>query len=284
MHDQDPDPRGPASFPPPARPAATDSSDVPDAHSSGRMHPLYWLPADASSVLDVGCNVGDLLVDAKARSPRLVVAGVDVNEAALAVARRRLPDAELYVSGAEALPFADERFDVVTCIEVLEHIPADRRVAALAEMRRVLRPAGRLLLRVPHAGLTAWMDSNNLRFRFPALYGALLGRGRRDAGYAGGSHDVVWHEHFSVPGLLELAGAGWSLDRVQFGGLVLYPLADIVSWPFYRLGRTDSVVYRAVQQMAAFDLAIDYGRASFDVLLVMRREGPFQGTIPAKSV
>jgi SAM-dependent methyltransferase len=160
----------------------------------------------------------------------------------------------------------------VTCIEVLEHIPADRREAALREIHRVLRVGGRLILRVPHAGLFAWMDSNNIRFRFPRLYRGLLGRGRRDEGYENGSYGVVWHHHFSEEELVTLVGRGWTIEARRTGALLLLPLVDLLCWPFYRLRRIDNAVFRALQRVAAYDVRRDYGRLSYDILLSLRRE------------
>ncbi len=235
------------------------------------MHPIRWIPSDATSLLDIGCNVGDLLTYCGAVNPALRLSGVEINPAALAKARENLPDADLHGVGAENLPFPDASFDCVTCIEVLEHVPARLRQRALAEMRRVVRPGGRLVLRVPHAGLFAFLDSNNLRFRAPKLYHALLKTGRRDAGYAGGSEDVVWHHHFTRAELHELLGDGWELESSRTGGLLLFPIADIALWPFYRLQRTNNVLYRALHWISDFDIGCDYGSASFDILLVLKR-------------
>lgn len=250
---------------------------APLGFTPNRMHPLRWVPRDARSLLDVGCNAGDLLADVRQTMPWIELAGVEVNERALALARARLPGVDIHATGAEALPFPDGRFDVVTCIEVLEHVPAQHRRAVLAEIHRVLCPRGLLLLRVPHAGMTDWLDSNNLRFRFPTLYRMLLRRGMRDAGYDGGTEAVVWHHHFSVREVLELAGASWELERVERGGLILYPLADILAWPFYRARRIDHPAFRALQRLADFDLGVDYGAASFDVLLLLRKRPLLHG-------
>jgi SAM-dependent methyltransferase len=196
---------------------------------------------------------------------------VEVNPAALAKARAQLPGAELHASGAEALPFPDESFDCVTCVEVLEHIPADRRAQTLGEMQRVLRPGGRLVLRTPHAGLFTWLDSNNFRFRFPRLYRLLLRGGRRDAGYAGGSADVVWHHHFRRDELIGLAGDGWNVETVRYGGLLLFPLADWLCWPFYRTGWHEARLLRLLHRMGDFDYGCDFGTASYGILVVLGR-------------
>ena len=235
------------------------------------MHPIRWIQPDATSILDIGCNVGELLAYCRAHRPAMRLFGVEVNAAALDKARKNLPDADLRAAVAEDLPFPDASFDCVTCIEVLEHIPARLRAQALAEMRRVVRPGGRLVLRVPHDGLFAFLDSNNLRFRMPRLYNALLKNGRRDAGYAGGSEDIVWHHHFTREELRELLGDGWEVESSRTGGLLLFPISDIALWPFYRLQRTNNVLYRALHWIADFDIGCDYGRASFDILMVLRR-------------
>jgi SAM-dependent methyltransferase len=236
-----------------------------------KMHPRRWIEPETAALLDVGCNVGAFLADCHRCFPGMHLAGVEVNAAALAKARCLLPHADLHEGAADALPFADAAFDCVSCIEVLEHIPAERRRASLVEMRRVLRPGGRLVLRTPHAGLFAWLDSNNIRFRFPGLYRRLLGRGRRDAGYADGSAGVVWHHHFSRAELLELAGPGWQMETVCYGGLFLFPLTDWLSWPFYRAGWLNHPLLRALDRVAAFDYGCDFGTASYGILLTLRR-------------
>jgi SAM-dependent methyltransferase len=235
------------------------------------MHPIRWIPGDANSLLDIGCNAGELLAYCKEFHPAVRLSGIEINPTALAKARHNLPDADLHEGSAEKLPFPDAGFDCVTCIEVLEHIPAERRAQALAEMRRVTRPGGRLVLRVPHAGLFAFLDSNNLRFRAPKLYKTLLKQGRRDAGYNGGSEDVVWHHHFTKKELADLLGDGWEVESSRTGGLLLFPLSDIALWPFYRLQRTNNGLYRTLHRICDFDIGCDYGRASFDILMILKR-------------
>jgi ubiquinone/menaquinone biosynthesis C-methylase UbiE len=102
--------------------------------------------APAEKTLDLG--VGDGRLTLELHTTRLV--GADVSQVALDRARNRLPDAELVlVEPDEPLPFGDNTFDLVTCIETLEHI-RDVQLA-LSEVRRVLRPGGRLALTTPAA-------------------------------------------------------------------------------------------------------------------------------------
>src|SRR5438034_1129511 len=99
------------------------------------MHPIRWVPPEAKALLDVGCNVGELLSYCHQFYPTMRLAGVEVNEVALNKARHSLPAADLHLIEASDLPFTDEAFDCVTCIEVLEHMPEESRRPALAEMR-----------------------------------------------------------------------------------------------------------------------------------------------------
>lgn len=235
------------------------------------MHPIRWVPENARSILDVGCHVGAFLRHCREFHPTIQLAGVEVDVAAIEKARQALPDAELHRAGAQALPFDDARFDCVTCIEVLEHIPAESRRGALTEMHRVLAPGGRLVLRTPHAGLFAFLDPHNLRFRFPALYRRLVGRGARDAGYDAWSHGVVWHHHFRLAELVELLGDGWRIEAIRRGGLLFAPLAETARWRFYRKGRTDHPLCKALDALFDLDLGLPYGSAAYDILMIVRK-------------
>jgi ubiquinone/menaquinone biosynthesis C-methylase UbiE len=103
-------------------------------------------PQDA--VLDVGCSGGYLARKlAAAAGPGGHVTGVDPSEAAISYARRRALPAMTFITGAaQALPLPDASFDVVTCTLAMHHVPARRRGDALAQMYRVTRPGGRLLI------------------------------------------------------------------------------------------------------------------------------------------
>ena len=99
------------------------------------------------SALDVGCGNGYLASKLRARPiPR--VAGVDFSRPRLKDGSERFRGIRFSRASGTALPFADRSFDLVTMVEVLEHIPDTR--AALAELARVAR--GHVLVTVPYRG------------------------------------------------------------------------------------------------------------------------------------
>lgn len=224
------------------------------------------------SLLDVGCNVGAWLSDVRNRRPNARLAGVELNAPALRVASRNRPEAVLSRAVAERLPFSDGTFDCVTCLEVLEHLPETNWTSAIQEMRRVLKPGGVLIVTVPHAGLFAWMDSNNVRHRLPGLYRSIVRRGLRDSNYDALERHVEWHKHFTKKELEKVVGnSGWKSVRFTYGGSFMMPLADWLSWPFYRAGKSEHPIRRMLGRLAAWDYRVDFGRMSYGVCVVCEK-------------
>lgn len=112
-------------------------------------------------VLDVGCGTGSTLADLQRRGARAT--GVDALPESVVIASGRCPAARVLEGRADELPFADGTFDGVTLLDVLEHVDEQ---PALADVRRVLRPRGWLLVTVP-AGQWLWShrddDAGHLR-------------------------------------------------------------------------------------------------------------------------
>ncbi|HET7570720.1 MAG TPA: class I SAM-dependent methyltransferase [Gammaproteobacteria bacterium] len=107
---------------------------------------LARLPADGGeSILDVGCGSGELLRRLHARYPDARLTGIDASAAMLATARAKLgTEAQLACAHAAMQPFPGATFDLVVSTSVLHHLPKPE--AALAEIRRVLKPGGWLVL------------------------------------------------------------------------------------------------------------------------------------------
>jgi SAM-dependent methyltransferase len=99
---------------------------------------------DDQRVLDLGCGTGVFLQAAAERGAQ--VAGLDAAEGLLAVARQRVPGADLQAGDMQALPFADDTFDVVTGFS--SFFFADDMTRALSEACRVTKPGGTVLAQV----------------------------------------------------------------------------------------------------------------------------------------
>jgi len=112
-------------------------------------------------VLDVGCGTGALLERLAGACPGAPLAGLEPVPEMLAAARRRLPASVAVEAGwAEHLPFGTGRFDVVVSSSAFHYVHDPE--AALSEMRRVLRPHGRLVI-------TDWCD-DYLACRLCSIY------------------------------------------------------------------------------------------------------------------
>src|SRR5437588_530077 len=99
---------------------------------------VYDNVRSGSSVLDLGCGAGML---ALLKRKGVTLAGVDLSPECALAARRNGYDAGV-ASELTRLPFADATFDYVVSLDVLGHIGFEEKDAVLAEVRRVLRPAG----------------------------------------------------------------------------------------------------------------------------------------------
>lgn len=102
-------------------------------------------------VLDVGCGTGGVTIPAKQKVGITgIAAGIDPAPEMIAVARKKADRAKLEidfrVGVIESLPYPDASFDVVTSSLMMHHLPHEVQVKGLAEIRRVLKPGGRIFI------------------------------------------------------------------------------------------------------------------------------------------
>ncbi len=106
--------------------------------------------ASGESVLDVGCGTGTLAIAAKGRvGSSGTVCGIDASPEMVARAEEKARKAGtevIFKSGlAEAMPFADAQFNLVLSTVMLHHLPRKARLQCASEIRRVVKPNGRVL-------------------------------------------------------------------------------------------------------------------------------------------
>lgn len=175
--------------------------------------------------LDLG--IGDAsFLGAVHRQSRLEVVGADPHAGYLADARRRYGDVPLVRVGS-TLPFADAVFDSVSMLDVLEHTTSER--ATLAEVCRVLRPGGLLVLTVPARHVFSFLDPDNAKFRFPrvhrAAYSARFGAATYSARFEDDSNGLrgdmawerAWHTNYETADLLALVEGATLVPRLKDG-------------------------------------------------------------------
>lgn len=156
----------------------------------------YALLRRNARILDAGCGTGLLGIKMQHLGN---VEGVDIHTKAIKFSRKR--GLSVHKASLLKLPFRDNTYDVVTCVDVLYHTQIRDDALALKELYRVLKPGGVLVLRVP---ALKWLKR---------------------------SHDTFVHtrERYSKTELNnKLIAAGFDVCKLSFVGAVLVPAALIV--------------------------------------------------------
>ena len=132
-------------------------------------------PAPGVDVLDAGCGRGEVLLACAERGARVV--GVDYSPIAVEISAETLAghrDAEVRLGDLTSIPTPDARFDAIVTGDVIEHLDPNQVVPALAELRRVLRPGGRIVIHTAP-------NRRFLRFGWPLARIGLSLAGRRES-------------------------------------------------------------------------------------------------------
>jgi ubiquinone/menaquinone biosynthesis C-methylase UbiE len=103
------------------------------------------------SILEVGCGTGTLTLAAKRRAgPSGRVFGIDVIPGMIELSQRKAAQADedvtFQLGNIDSIPFPDSQFNVVMCSFMIFHMSENTRRRGIAEIHRVLRPQGRLLV------------------------------------------------------------------------------------------------------------------------------------------
>ena len=111
-----------------------------------RQRLLDEVPGDAGTMLDLACGTGTFTRLAKQQRPELDITGVDGDADMIRRAGDAAVDIRYDVSLAQSLPYEDGSFDVVTSTLFFHHIVLQDKRLVMAEVRRILRPGGTLLI------------------------------------------------------------------------------------------------------------------------------------------
>lgn len=151
-------------------------------------------------VLDVACGTGRTLSQLATAHPHFAYHGVDLSPYYVQAARRLLAgvgEVSLAVENAEHLPYADGTFDVVTSVYLFHELPRNARRRVVAEMRRVLRPGGLLVI-----------EDSAQPSESPELAAVL-------AGFPADFHEPFYRDYLEDDLAALLTEAGFAVDSVE---------------------------------------------------------------------
>lgn len=210
------------------------------ARGRNRVAHALMVGLEPMEMLDYGCGDAKLAI-AAAQELGLKVHACDVDATLIRELSGNGSGVDFFVLADDQprLPLADAQISLITCCDVIEHMPPALRAAVLAEMRRVIADDGVLVVTVPHKGLLAAADPENVKFRFPRLhrrlYTMVKGMEKYELRYGGErfgnfSSGAQRHLHFSRRELTKiLSDAGFEVEEVRYFTLI-HPLARTLLW------------------------------------------------------
>jgi SAM-dependent methyltransferase len=139
------------------------------------------------TALDIGCGSGLSLTRIAGLREVSSVVGLEPDEQALRLARRQR-DFEIIQGSMLELPFDHDFFDVITCFDVLQHLPERGDGQAIAEIGRVMKPGGVAIVRSNSSGFGPGRSSGGSAYRLRELIEMISGQGLQvcRASYANG--------------------------------------------------------------------------------------------------
>ena len=202
---------------------------TPDNPHGYNRYGFAWenVPEGGQAHLDFGCSDGAFLATLKSKGIGRLV-GVDISQDAVRKARKQFPDMEvIHIRQTVPLPFEDGLFTSITILDVIEHVA--QQGILLNELNRVLKDDGTLVVTVPGQHIFSFLDTGNLKFRFPRLHRWYYCRRHSEAQYEyryvsnpdGLVGDISegkrWHEHFTRAKLEKLLNKS-GFEVVAFDG------------------------------------------------------------------
>lgn len=216
-------------------------------------------------VLDVGCGNGGFLGSLLKCTNQLC--GIDLDRKSLANLRCLYPDILAVLGIGEQLPFKSEFFDIVFALDIIEHTSDDGTV--IAEISRVLKKGGSLILSTPYKGPFAFLDPQNVKFYFPLLHRSIYKlTGKMDVfqakfcnAYLYGNFskcfcEDIRHKHYSLGIIRSILGGRFHIEEIHRRGCFLTPLCLIAN-SFYSLffNRNSKLLFR----LWFWDYSVEYG-------------------------
>ena len=191
-----------------------------------------------ATYLDLGCRNADLIIAINKIGLFEKIFGLDINGDAIEKAKKNIKDKKIKLetySKNSSLPLDDNSIDIISMVEVLEHIKDREKISK--ELYRVLSFKGKLIITVPKKHIFSFTDLANLKFRLPVLHKLLYtikyGKKAYNFKYKNNPYGTIgdiekeasWHYHFKDKEMIQLAeSAGFRLIKKGSIALFFLPL------------------------------------------------------------
>lgn len=152
-------------------------------------------------------------------------------------------------------------FDVIVAADVFEHILVEREPLFVAKCVEALRPAGYMIVSVPHQGTYAYLDPYRVK---PAIHHLLWRLGLYSEIHNGNCDVRKGHKHYKVEELIEKFRPLQLLQKIYYG----YLFDPLLTWAFaLSRGSGQFPGYSWLERAYRKELELDYGERSFNVAL-----------------
>lgn len=197
------------------------------------------VPQNGEAHLDFGCNDGQFLHDLSKSKHIENLFGLDISRDYVKQAQQLYPELDVrHLTSTTPLPFADNMFDSISILDVIEHVYEQKSL--MAEFQRVLKPDGILIMTAPQRHIFSFLDRGNLQLVFPSLFRWYYLRKHSaeeyNYNYVNNPDGLVgcvsakkrWHEHFSRKKMKKLLSpAKFSVHDFDGTGLLHHVLETI---------------------------------------------------------
>lgn len=212
-------------------------------------------------LLDIGCGFGEVLSRIPSQWKKY---GIDYSESNVNVATKILGnEVNIQQGSIYNLPYKDNQFDVVICLEVLEHIEQDE--IALKEINRVVKKDGLFIIAVPHTFY--WPKYKNLIGHFRHYSRESLVEKLKQSFFSPIQYLPTlpnWHKHYAKQYFLT------RILTITFGRFFGINNPYKFRWPFMKLSRMESIK-KQLNNLYLKDLELNYSEGYFGTFIVAKK-------------
>ncbi|MCH7759349.1 glycosyltransferase, partial [Patescibacteria group bacterium] len=236
------------------------------------------VPYKTENFLDFGCYDGEFIITLKNKAQHLFA--TDVNGESIQNGKQKYPWIDFSMIKNGKTKFANNFFDVITLLDVLEHVINEKET--LDEIYRILKPGGKLILSTPYKGLFAWADVGNIKFRFPHIHKFIYIHILKQADIYhkkfidisnGLMGDIsvsknMFHKHYNLKELKNILEPHLKIIYFRRFGLI-QPFFRIIQYLYKLIYKNRSEL---LIKIISFDQKINWGAASYNIIIVTKKD------------